>query len=208
MKIERIIGILTTLVVGSIVLIDYFSAGQSPVSGAARLFIRLSLILAAVMLFFGLANLLRFHWRQWQTKASGRFYGLILVISVLITLVVGILSGGPYSATVQKGFLFVLKPLESSLYALMAFFSLKAAYRYLRIKSLEAFVFTLVTLLVLLGAVPGGGIIWGQLPQLREWLMSVPVLAGSRGILIGISLAVLLSGGRLILGLERPYDPQ
>jgi hypothetical protein len=44
------------------------------------------------------------------------------------------------------------------------------------------------------------------LPELKDWILDVPTLAGVRGILLGVALGALLTGIRLLLGVERPYS--
>jgi hypothetical protein len=43
------------------------------------------------------------------------------------------------------------------------------------------------------------------LPDIQEWIMAVPAMAGVRGILLGVALGAILTGVRLLLGVERPY---
>jgi hypothetical protein len=62
-------------------------------------------------------------------------------------------------------------------------------------------------LLVLLGSIRlnvGEG--WKLLVETRDWVMNVPVLAGARGILLGIALGTIVAGARLLSGVERPYS--
>jgi hypothetical protein len=40
----------------------------------------------------------------------------------------------------------------------------------------------------------------------RDWVVNVPVMAGSRGILLGIALGTIVSGLRLLVGVDRPYS--
>jgi hypothetical protein len=66
-------------------------------------------------------------------------------------------------------------------------------------------IFTLVLLVVLLGALPlpGGGL--SLLAATRNWLLAVPVSAGMRGILLGIALATVVAGVRVLIGQDRSY---
>ena len=95
-------------------------------------------------------------------------------------------------------------PVQASLSALLVFFVVTAAYRLLLIRNLESAVMLLVVLLVLAGQVTLG--LFPILPEIREWIMAVPAMAGIRGILLGVALGALLTGIRLLLGVERPYS--
>jgi hypothetical protein len=60
---------------------------------------------------------------------------------------------------------------------------------------------------VLLGSIMlnvGDG--WKLVVETRNWVMNVPVLAGARGILLGIALGTIVTGARILVGIERPYS--
>jgi len=61
----------------------------------------------------------------------------------------------------------------------------------------------LVVLLVLAGQVALGLV--PLLGDIKDWILDVPVMAGVRGILLGVALGAILTGIRLFLGVERPY---
>jgi hypothetical protein len=44
-----------------------------------------------------------------------------------------------------------------------------------------------------------------HIPNLSNWIMAVPNLAGQRTIMIGISLGIVSTSLRLILGIERAH---
>jgi hypothetical protein len=87
----------------------------------------------------------------------------------------------------------------------LAFFVVTAAYRAFRVKSFETGLFVIFGILVLLGQVPVGAMLWDQLPVIRDWVLDVPALAGARGILLGVALGTVATGLRVLLGLDRPY---
>jgi hypothetical protein len=65
----------------------------------------------------------------------------------------------------------------------------------------------LACIVVLLGSIwLNVGDWWQLVIETKEWIMSVPVLAGTRGVLLGIALGVLVAGARLVLGIDRPYS--
>jgi hypothetical protein len=95
--------------------------------------------------------------------------------------------------------------LESTLFALLAFFMASAAFRSFRVKNFETFLLVSFTIIVLLGQVPAGFQIWDQFPLIKDWVMRVPVMAGARGILLGVALGTIATGLRILLGADRPY---
>jgi hypothetical protein len=96
--------------------------------------------------------------------------------------------------------------VESALAALVLFTLVYGAYRLMRRRvTWPHLLFTLVLLIVLLGALPLPGAGVSLLAQTREWLLAVPVSAGVRGLLLGIALATLVTGMRLLIGQDRSY---
>jgi hypothetical protein len=124
---------------------------------------------------------------------------------MFFTLAVGFLTGGAASAQMQQVFEVVLFPLEATLFSLMAFFVITAAYRTFRVRSFDTALFVTFGILVLLGQVPIGVRLWDQLPVIKDWVLDVPALAGARGILLGVVLGTMATGLRVLLGIDRPY---
>ncbi len=108
----------------------------------------------------------------------------------------------------------IFTPLQASMFALLAFFVGSASYRAFRAKTTEATILLIAAFVVLLGRTPfglwltsglTGDLSFLQLPNLTDWIMDVPNLAGQRAIMIGIALGVISMSLRLILGVERTY---
>ena len=172
-------------------------------------FIDVAIIIAAFALFLGLVNVLRVHSRKILERQRQWPFSFVLMASMFIVLVVGLpaLPGqpsGPAQPIVQWLFENVQTPIQASLSALLVFFLVTAALRLLRIRSVESAIMLLVVLLVLAGQVTIGLV--PVLPDVKNWILDVPAMAGVRGILLGAALGALLTGIRLFLGVERPYS--
>lgn len=172
-------------------------------------FINMAVIIAAFALLLGLINVARVHWRKIRERQTGWLYSFVLILSMLIVLLVGLLtppgqSSGPSQPIVRWIFQNIQAPIQASLSALLVFFVVTAAYRLLRIRNAESAVMLVVVLLVLVGQVTIG--LAPVLPEIKAWILDVPAMAGVRGILLGVALGALLTGIRLLLGVERPYS--
>jgi len=108
-------------------------------------------------------------------------------------------------------FNWVYTPLSSTMFAILAFFVASASYRAFRARNFEASLLLIAAFLVMLGRVPIGDALTGFLPegfrlsQVATWIMNVPNTAGQRAILIGISLGIVSTSLRIILGIERSH---
>lgn len=179
-------------------------------------FIDTAVILAAFALFLGLINIFRVHLAKIREKPSRSLYSFVLLLAMFAVLIPGLLlvrgDGaaeprqilGPSDPIVQWLFENVQAPIQASLSALLVFFLVIAAYRLLRLRSAESAVMLLVVLLILVGQVATGLV--PVLVDIKEWMLDVPVMAGVRGILLGVALGAVLTGIRLLLGVERPYS--
>jgi hypothetical protein len=172
-------------------------------SAIGAYFIDSAIIIAAFALFLGLINLLRVHLRHIRERTKTWPYSALLLVSLFVVLAIGLVTG-PSQPAVQWIFSYVMAPIQATLGALLAFFTLMAAYRLLRLRNVESAVLLVVALIVLAGQASVG--LLPVLPQLRDWILDVPALAGVRGILLGVALGTVLTGIRLLLGVERPYS--
>ena len=103
------------------------------------------------------------------------------------------------------GYETILIPLQSTMFALLAFFVASASYRAFRARNLEATLLLIAAVIVMLGRVPAGYKIWPRLPGIANWIFNVLQMGAMRGIKIGIALGAVAMSLRLILGIERTY---
>jgi hypothetical protein len=205
---KRVLPTAVAIAVGIFVLAALFTSDPR-LDAFGTYFIDTAVIIAAFALFLGLINISRVHARRIRERRPGRLYSFVLLAAMLIVLAIGLPSlsdqpSGPSQPAVQWIFANIQVPIQASLSALLAFFVITAAYRLLRIRSVETVVMLIVTLLVLVGQVALG--LLPVLPDIQEWILAVPAMAGVRGILLGVALGAILTGVRLLLGVERPYS--
>ena len=205
---KRILPTAIAIAVGLYVLLSLF-VSQFSVDAIGTYLIDTAVIIAAFALILGVINVLRVHGRKIQEAQPGRFYSFILIAVMLIVLAVGLptvpnQASGASQPVVKWIFENIQAPIQASLSALLVFFIITAAYRLLRVRNLESAVMLTVVIIVLLGQVTLGLV--PILPKLKDWILDVPAMAGVRGILLGVALGAVLTGIRLLLGVERPYS--
>lgn len=201
---------------GVVVLASFFFEDQR-LHLLRSVFVEWTVVVVAFAMLLGVLNVLRVHARRVH-EGRGAIYSLILVCAFLVVFVPGILQPdtvpeglvpfvGPRGSVVDFAYQHVQRPLQAALFSLMAFFVAAAAWRAFRVRSAASFVMLIASVLVLLGSVRiglGGG--WTLLGEIRNWVLSVPAMAGARGILLGIVLGTVVTGLRLLVGLDRPYS--
>lgn len=199
------------IAVGLVTLLGYLIA--IPELQTARVMLTdWAVVLAALAVLVGVINLLLVHTRRIQSGDRGSIYSLLTILAVLLTLLIGVFEsrGTEIPSLYQKPsvinslFEGVIVASQATLASLVMIFLVVAAMRMLRSKpNVWSVVFVVVVVIVLIGWVPL--IQMGIVSRLRQWLLSVPVAAGARGILLGVALGTLAIGLRVLTGAERPY---
>jgi len=99
---------------------------------------------------------------------------------------------------------YILLPILSTMFALLAFFIASAAYRAFRARNLLASLLLIAALVVMMRFNP-----WVPYAEYwaktSNWLMNVPNLAAQRAIVIGIGLGIVSTAIKVMLGIERGY---
>jgi hypothetical protein len=209
-KIKAPISTAVAIGVGIIVLLGYFIPSMDSIR---FILLRTGLVLAAVALLVGIINLATVHIKKIGKESENSGYSLILLISMLVTLVVGIIDmaqtylvGRPNFQITNWVFTNIQLPIETSLLAVTTISLTYAAAGILR-KRMDMFSisFFFVVLLVLLGSfsIPPATIPFLQV--VRDWILRVPALGGARGLLLGIALGTITTGIRILMGTDRPY---
>ena len=213
-RVGRIIATVVAIVVGLFVLANLFvtqwnreifgiSGLKQTINGVGYFLVSWVAIVIAFALLLGLVNVVSVHWNRVQTRKPGSVYSVVLLVALFGTLIMG--YRGPASENGQFIFKFILQPLEATFFDLLAVFMATAAFRAFRVRNLETFFFVLFAVIVLLGQVPISIYIWPELPVIKDWILSVPTLAGVRGILLGVALGTIATGLRVLIGADRPY---
>jgi hypothetical protein len=175
-------------------------------------------IIGAFALVLGLGSLFRTHWDKIRRRRRGEWpYSIVTLASFALMVWAGVFYGtgegalGRRLVAVEDGALFqwlfdnVQVPLDATMFALLAFFIASAAYRTFRARNLEATLLLITAVIVMLGRVPLGEMMYERMPDLYEWIMQYPAVAGKRGILFGVALGSIATSLRIILGIERSH---
>jgi hypothetical protein len=183
------ISVAIAIGVGIIVLLGYFfgtnASGEITLLGILQsYFLRGAVVVAGVALLVGVSNLTAVHIKR--IKQGESIYSLITVLALLLTLLVGAYDLGMTYLQGESGLRYtrwifenIQLPIESSLMAIIAVSLTYAAIRLLSDLNI--------------------------LSSIRNWVMSVPVVGGTRGIVLGMAMGIIATGIRILLGTDRPY---
>ena len=197
---RRLLAILASVITVGVGLVTIYDLTIGTGALAAAL-LRLVVATLALMIVAGVINLFIVHIGRILRVKRGWVYSFVLLVSAFAT--VGFWLAGQ---TQMNDLLLnsVQVPIESALAGLLFFALVYGAYRLLHRKfTWTNLLFIIVLLILLVGALPLDQ--FGLARQVREWLLSVPVSAGARGILFGIALATIVTGVRILIGQDRSY---
>ncbi len=92
--------------------------------------------------------------------------------------------------------------LGASMFALLGVYIAAAAYRAFRIRSTESALMMTAALIVMLGQISFGKMLYSEMPAIRQWLLEVPNSAAFRAIRLGAGVAGLMLAIRMWLSIE------
>jgi cytochrome bd-type quinol oxidase subunit 2 len=214
-KLKGIFSTVIAIAFGFLVLVGYLfgvnADGTPSLLGQLESFIlNVAVILAGFAVLVGIINLLIVHTGKVRQKQTGAIYSTILVVTLLITFLLGLLAhyNLPFIRSLYNGaFLSIQLPIETSLMALLVVTLTYASIRLLRRQlNLFSIIFLITAFLILVGTAPWPFL--GDVPilsTLRAWIAQIPAGAGARGILFGVGLGTLTTGLRILFGSDRPY---
>jgi len=221
--VKREIPLLLTAAIGAVMIAAFFVPHEL-VSVPADFLQQCAVIVVAFGYVLGGANVFRVNVDGIARRQRDWPYKVVLLVAMAVTLVFGLFvdrsrfqEPGTFSIWIYDH-LYV--PMNSTMFALLAFYVASAAFRAFRIRSTEAALLAAAALIVMLGRVPAGDTMTRaifdhegfptflrglRLSNLQQWIMDVPQNAAKRAVLIGAAMGVMATGLRVILGIERAY---
>ena len=208
----RIFTAAFAIAAGFIVLLGYFFPAQ--LESFRLLLVDCAIVIAGMAVLVGIFNLIAVQWEKIRDRQKGGIYGVILVASLLVTFVSGLLlrllpANHPYTRfytilTMDA----IIVPVEASLMAILAVTLIYSSIRLLRRRvDVMSVVFLVVAVVFLIAILPTpfGPLLGERGNQALVDFLDMFSHGGMRGLLIGIALGTLLTGLRVLFGIDRPY---
>lgn len=189
---------------GVLLLVLYFSS--HPIARSINLLVLVEYyqIIFAFTLLLGVVSFVRVNLKAIERRED-RPYRVVALLGLVAMPVLAVIWGIKGDSPFMWVFENVQVPMQSTVFALLAFFVASASYRGFRARSVAAGVLLVSALLALLSRSDLGGLIADHVSPLAEWMRDYPSMSARRGILIGIGLGSLTTSIRVILGIERTW---
>jgi hypothetical protein len=202
-----------TLVTGVYLALQYFV----PHHTSAKVYETLNdwlIIVGVFAIVLGIFGLARMHIGKLQQREANWPYSVALLVGLFGMIILGFWGQGQGTPFVRAYFT-VLNPIQATMFAMLAFYIASAAYRAFRARSALATILLVSAVLVMIGRVPLGELVWPpfhlgglSMPgaaQVADWLLNVPNLAAKRAIYIGLGLGGAATALKVVLGIEAPH---
>lgn len=169
-----------------------------------------ALIITPFALILSSFTLIQTHLTRIRRRVEHWQYSIFVFVGILAMVVVGV-PFGPQNPVFEWLFNNIQVPMDATMFSLLAFFIASAAYRAFRARTFEASLLLITALIVMLGNVPVGDLIFSWLPWenstsgAKQWILDNPNLSARRGIILGVSLGAISQSIRILLGIERSY---
>jgi hypothetical protein len=202
MSFGKNIASLILLVAGFAVIFDYFInvPGLSDIANFLQI---LATVLAAFALGLGAVSLFRVHFPRVTRRGSEWYLSAWMLIVLGIVAVVGVF-GTTNHPIFKWMYSNMILPLDATLFSLLGFFIISAAYRAFRARTLDATVLLLAGAAVMLMNMPVGAVMWSGFPVIGGWVRDIAGVAGYRGIYLALVIGLVAYSLRVMIGYERP----
>ncbi|MEW5702924.1 MAG: hypothetical protein AB1792_11945 [Candidatus Zixiibacteriota bacterium] len=202
---KRYLPILLVLLSGAFLVFQYFVPHETS-EFVYEYALDWAPIIGIFAMTLGLVSLARVSWSRVRKREANWPYALVTLAGLASILVAGLWPGGGglQAPVVAWEYSYLMLPLSSTMYALLAFFIASATYRAFRVRSVLATLLLLAAVIVMLRFFPLGPLT-GPIGGMADWILYVPNLAAKRAILIGVGLGVVATAMKIVLGIERSY---
>ena len=199
------IPLLITFLTGMYFVVDYFVT----IPGVERLSENMKqwvIIIIAFTYILGVGNVAHFHLRKVARQERDWLFSVATLISMVVMIVLGMIYPGTMEGTAMVWlYNHIFTPMQATMFSLLAFYIASASFRAFRVRNVEASLLAITALVVMMGRVPLGDMLWGDFAHFVEWIMGDLQVVGKRAILIGAALGAISTGLKVILGIERSY---
>ncbi len=200
---NRKVALVICFVFGVLMFAQYFS--QHPTAKAVnQAILEYWQIIFAFTLIVGVVGVFTHNVSKLK-RGDGKIYRFVTLAGIVVMPVLASIWGIKADTPFMWMFENIQAPMQSTVFALLAFFVASASYRGFRARSVPAAILLVSALIVLLSRSALGEHISHYFPIGADWVRHYPSMAARRAILIGIGLGSLTTSLRVLLGIERTW---
>lgn len=204
----RVLTTVLAIASGIIVLSGYFLPEVEMLDLLRYTLTDWAIIIAGMAVLVGIINLVSVQMEKVRKQQKGGIYGALLVLSLVVTFGLGLVLGTDHSLMLVAMDA-VIVPVEASLLAILAVTLVYASIRLLRRHvDLMSVIFLVTVILFLIAVMPSIFSANSYVQTLQSGILGFVGMisrGGARGLLIGVALGTLLTGLRILFGIDRPY---
>jgi len=205
---KRQIPLIIVLTLGIFFFIQFFVPSRVS-TDIYQTTLQWTLVISAFAIVLAIGSLVNHHMLKIRRRKPHWWNSIVTLVGLVVMALLGIMGRWkgfePLGELYYKIFLYIQAPMDSAMFAILAFYMASAAYRAFRARSQEAALLLISGFIVMLGVIPFGSMIWKSIPDIAEWIMMVPNMAAKRGILFGVGLGMTATSLKIILGIERSW---
>jgi hypothetical protein len=157
----------------------------------------------AFIIFVALIGLVTMHVRRVLKRQARWGYSVVALGSMAAMIFAGMWWGIQDGSLFATWFKHLVTPIESTMFALLAFFIASAAFRAFRARTVGATVLLVSAAVVMLGLIPAVEDTLPPLASLAQFLLDYLNTAAKRAIMIGVGLGAISVALKSILGIDK-----
>ncbi len=205
---KRQIPLIIVLVLGIFFFVQFFIPSQVSTK-IYQTTLQWEIVVSALAIVLAVGSLVNHHLIKIRRRKQGWWNSYVTLAALVVMALLGILgrtAGIPWMSKLFRTlFINVQAPMDSAMFAILAFYMASASYRAFRARSTEALLLLASGFIVMLGVIPFGAYLWDKIPVISEWIMMVPNMAAKRGIMFGVGLGMTATSLKIVLGIERSW---
>lgn len=160
----------------------------------------MSVVISNCLVFLGAINLSQHHIKKVRKGGKRWYFSAYIVLGMWILFILATM--GLYIPSLSKSYAFIYKTFyidaSRAAKAVSAFFFVSMIFRGGRVRSWESGVFSISAILVVMKNTPIGCMISPYITPFADWLLTVPGMAGLRGLIIAAGIGIIGAGYRRI----------
>lgn len=155
------------------------------------------------IILLAIVGIVTMHARKILKREKRWGFSTITLISMAAMIFVGFWKGTADGSIFSDWFIYLITPIEATMFSLLAFFVASAAFRAFRARTVGATVLLVSAAVVMLGLIPAVEDAVPIIGSISEFILEYPNTAAKRAILIGVSLGAISVALKNIFGIDK-----